>query len=744
MGNVGKIFFERRRKMEGTKMLKVMVLELVLAISGAGTIEASFMDNFENPGSVTYTGSDSYGGGGSFTISGGKLNITTGADNTFSVMTSDTVEFAVGDTLSLDVPPVLPDGGPFMMCSTTAAQPDGTSTFGFRFRRDGYARIHLYPGGILADTLDPDPSKPATLLVKRTSDTGFNYSMVIEGTEATLGSFTLSALSGTTQLHIGAQAYDLSGDPYAFDNLQVHNCEDYFRDHFDDYDPNAYTGSNSYGSGGSFTISSGQLNITTGINNTFSVMTTDCKAFCVGVTLSLEVPGYSGSGDIFMMCSTTDGQPDGTSTFGFRFRRDGGTYARMQLYPGGIVADTLDPDPTEPATVCVERTSDTDFDYSIIINGTKTQLGSFTLSQLAGIINLHVGAQAYALSNKTFAFDNLRILSCGDWGYHQMDFNQDCFVNMLDFSAFCEGWLECTMPGEPGCNNNTETESFSVVIFPDTQMWSQDTPGIFDAASNWVVANKDDENIKFVLHVGDIVNADEQAYQWDNADAAMSILDGNVPYCFGVGNHDMTKGDPAYVPDPNRDTTNFNNTFPYTRYEGESWYGGRMLNDAPYVPADNYDNTYHFFSAKGMEFMIVCLSVAPTDNHLAWADGIVSGYPEKRVIIVTHSYMDGSTRLTSDMYSPPGGNSGQDIWDEFIKLHENIFFVACGHLSNGRLTDTGDNGNTVHQTVNNNGLLRILRFVPDDNMIYVTSYNPNGGGYITDPGNQYDLPYNMN
>ena len=78
-----------------------------------------------------------------------------------------------------------------------------------------------------------------------------------------------------------------------------------------------------------------------------------------------------------------------------------------------------------------------------------------------------------------------------------------------------------------------------------------------------------------------------------------------------------------------------------------------------------------------------------------------------------------------------------------MKKHENIFFVACGHLNNGRLTSTGVNGNLVHQTVNNNELLRILRFVPEDNMIYVKSYDPSAKIYITGPNNQYELDYDV-
>jgi len=206
-------------------MLTILALVTMVCLNEVS--EASFLDDFNTPGLVNYTGTDSYGSGGSFTISGGKLNITTGADNTYSVMTSNTVVFNVGDTLSLDVPAISGTESVFMMCSTSPAQPNGSSTFGFRFRRDapgGYARMHLYPGGIQANTLDPNPDLPAKLIIKRTSDTGFLYLIKIEGEVTNLGSFTLPQLSGNIYLHIGAQAYrQISGTTFAFDNLQVYN-----------------------------------------------------------------------------------------------------------------------------------------------------------------------------------------------------------------------------------------------------------------------------------------------------------------------------------------------------------------------------------------------------------------------------------------------------------------------------------------------------------------------------------------
>jgi len=204
-------------------ILKILVLALAAAVWGQQGAQASFIDEFDNPGMLSYTGSNSYHSGGSFTISGSKLNITTGNDNTFSVMTTDPMPFDINDTLTLDVPARSGSQGVFLMCSTSAIQPDGTSSFGFRFRRDGsgFARIELFPGGFLPNTFDPTPDKPAMLIIKRTSDTNFNYSIRIEGAQTYLGSFTLANLSGFYSLHVGAQAFNTAASTFVFDNLTI-------------------------------------------------------------------------------------------------------------------------------------------------------------------------------------------------------------------------------------------------------------------------------------------------------------------------------------------------------------------------------------------------------------------------------------------------------------------------------------------------------------------------------------------
>ncbi|MEE8306055.1 MAG: glycerophosphodiester phosphodiesterase family protein, partial [Gammaproteobacteria bacterium] len=42
-------------------------------------------------------------------------------------------------------------------------------------------------------------------------------------------------------------------------------------------------------------------------------------------------------------------------------------------------------------------------------------------------------------------------LGCGAWGYAEMDFNSDCYVNIIDFALFAEQWLDCTHPSGMNC-----------------------------------------------------------------------------------------------------------------------------------------------------------------------------------------------------------------------------------------------------------------------------------------------------
>ena len=85
---------------------------------------------------------------------------------------------------------------------------------------------------------------------------------------------------------------------------------------------------------------------------------------------------------------------------------------------------------------------------------------------------------------------------------------------------------------------------FSVVMLPDTQFYSEKHPDVFHSQTRWIAEHIAEENIRFVTHVGDVVqNYDQSEAEWQVADDAMTRLDGLVPWGVAIGNHDYDLGE---------------------------------------------------------------------------------------------------------------------------------------------------------------------------------------------------------
>jgi len=176
----------------------------------------------------------------------------------------------------------------------------------------------------------------------------------------------------------------------------------------------------------------------------------------------------------------------------------------------------------------------------------------------------------------------------------------------------------------------------------------------------------------------------------------MLILDGVVPYSVAVGNHDLFNG--GDTEDRAESVKIYNQYFPPSRYECTEWYGGHM--------GEGNENSFSFFKAGGMEFMVLSLEYYPRDTVLAWANQVVSENED-------HAYMSiDDTRIGEDSNWGPqshtisrdDGNHGEEMWEEFVKFHPNFFLVLSGHALGdgvGRLTSTGVEGNEVHQLLAN-------------------------------------------
>jgi predicted phosphodiesterase len=283
----------------------------------------------------------------------------------------------------------------------------------------------------------------------------------------------------------------------------------------------------------------------------------------------------------------------------------------------------------------------------------------------------------------------------------------------------------------------TAQKSFTVVLLPDTQYYSEKYPDNYVAQTLWIRDRRKRDNIKFVIHLGDIVQTSTKKPEWKNADRAMRLLDGVVPYSMVPGNHDMVV--------KTRDSSLYNEFFSPARFAERKWYGGHM--------GENNDNNYCFFEACGMKFMVLSLEFAPRDETLKWAAGVTKRYPDHRVIVATHCYMRPKGRDTACATSyKVAGNSGEQMWQKLIRRQPNIFFVVSGHvLGVGLQTSLNDSGGKVVEMLTDyqglpnggNGWLRSLQFVPNENKIHIRTYSPLLNKHNNDAKESFSLDYKM-
>jgi len=268
-------------------------------------------------------------------------------------------------------------------------------------------------------------------------------------------------------------------------------------------------------------------------------------------------------------------------------------------------------------------------------------------------------------------------------------------------------------------------ETYRLVVVPDTQFASQKWPEVLGSSMKWIAENKDAMNIKYVLHVGDMVHTGNSPQQWKNFDAAISMLDGKVPYILSPGNHDYDTSDGK------GNLENFNKHHPVERFKKLPSFGGSF-------PKGTNNNSYHTFTASGTDWLIVALSYDPSDAELDWADKVVSNHPQRQVIVLTHFY------LTDKGRSPVGEN----IWKKLVSRHENIMMVICGHLRTVHYEDTSPRGNKVYQmlfdwqnseTSENNSYIAIIELDPDAGKISIESYSPKLKKYKTDPLGRFEF-----
>lgn len=302
-------------------------------------------------------------------------------------------------------------------------------------------------------------------------------------------------------------------------------------------------------------------------------------------------------------------------------------------------------------------------------------------------------------------------------------------------------------------SSGRKKSSFTLVLLPDTQTYTENYPEIFKSQTGWIAENAKD--ISFVLHQGDITD-DNNEPQWKVAVESLTMMDGKVPYTFVPGNHDTSDGGNAV----DRNNSMLNKYLPYSKYSKLPNFGGAFV-------AGDMTNTWHTFKAGGYNWLILSLEFGPRNKVLDWAAGVIEKHPKHKVIVNTHAYMySDETRMgegkghkwlpqnygVGKAAGEDAVNNGEQIWGKLVSKYPNVLFVFSGHVLNdgtGTLVSEGIHGNKVYQMLANyqggvegtekggNGFLRLIQIDPENSTISVKTYSPYVDKYKTEADQQF-------
>ncbi|WP_405951810.1 Tat pathway signal sequence domain protein [Streptomyces prunicolor] len=260
---------------------------------------------------------------------------------------------------------------------------------------------------------------------------------------------------------------------------------------------------------------------------------------------------------------------------------------------------------------------------------------------------------------------------------------------------------------------DTDSRRFTLAVMPDTQ-YLFDGPSIdkapIEASLRYLLEHGKDENIVFLSHLGDLTQNGAKP-EFAAIGEAFRLLDRRgVGYSVLAGNHDVNSST-----DDQRGTSPYLDTFGPQRFKGARTFGG--------ASADGY-NTYHLFEAAGREWMVLALDWRLSAKGYAWAKSVLAQHPYTPVVLTTHELVVEDDQLS---------DYGQQLWDQLIEDHDQIFLTLNGHYwPAGRATRKNAAGNDVHLHLTNYqnryfggaAMIRLYRFDLDRGVIDVETVSP--------------------
>ncbi|MGE9270092.1 MAG: SUMF1/EgtB/PvdO family nonheme iron enzyme [Verrucomicrobiales bacterium] len=283
--------------------------------------------------------------------------------------------------------------------------------------------------------------------------------------------------------------------------------------------------------------------------------------------------------------------------------------------------------------------------------------------------------------------------------------------------------------------NFTSEEIFSVIALPDTQNYcNNDTRAlIYKSQTDWIVDNLETENIKFVTHLGDIVNNQYSDAHWLRANTAMDVLNHRIPFGTCPGNHDYSE---KYITHYGPEAARWVDPSDGQVYD---WYQG----SSPRGWSD-----YQVVHINGRDWMFLHLNIDAWDSEIIWAQAVLDAHPTTLTVLTTHNYLaesggggksgtgtgEGGRPKVLWMSDPDGDrNTPEEVFQKLVFPNNQIYMVICGHaFAIYNLEETNEAGNVVHevlvdyQTLPNggNGFLRQMEYRPSEGKVVHSTYSP--------------------
>lgn len=270
-----------------------------------------------------------------------------------------------------------------------------------------------------------------------------------------------------------------------------------------------------------------------------------------------------------------------------------------------------------------------------------------------------------------------------------------------------------------------EQYDFSIAWYTDTQYYSERYNQHYADMVSWIIENREDMNIQYVLHTGDIADEFNEEYQFAYARQQQDRLQqAGIPTGVLGGNHDVAHGNMVY--------DLYWKYFGAQYYLDTPWYGGSYRNNLGH---------YDIIEAGGEEILFIDMSWDIYTPEIEWINAVLDAYPDTRAIITTHGGINASA---SESYT------SRILLEGVCKNHPQVMAILNGHFHGSsinfvELTSDAGETHTVYQictdyqsaTEGGSGYIKMLYFDLANDKIYINSYSPSA----PDMGGKADVNY---